>query len=60
MSFELSSKRVHILVLVPWQTAMAIEQMQKANTHTNQPPMKYLIIPVELCKLVLIFVLCIF
>ena len=41
MRFEISSKRVHILGLEPRHTTMAIEQMQRANKHTNYPQMKF-------------------
>ena len=50
LSFEISSKRVHILVLELWHTTMAIEQMLKQNKHIYQPQMKYFTISVELYK----------
>ena len=56
MRIEISSKRVHILVLELLHTTTAIEQMRRPNEHTYQPQMKYLTISVELCKQLRIFV----
>ena len=48
---------MYILIVEPWHTTLAIEQMWKTNIHVNHLQIKILIFSVEIGQFMRVFVL---